>query len=219
MAAGRRGARRQAALAGWAALAGALAGSPLAAQTLCDPSRRPAAGADTAASTANERFARPGVHHQRLQPLVGRWRVRQTVRADAGAQPVAFEGITACRGWLEGGGVLYEVMEGAPNGRPFTRVALLTYNNIEQRFELASTDTRTPGVMSLQNVSDDGGRSITFHQTFTLGGRGRELSGQTVRLRHVLHVESAGRAVMQQFWTLPAAREFLAIEYVYTRIE
>lgn len=167
--------------------------------------------------TANERFVLPGVNHKRLDPMVGTWQVQQTVRATAYAKPVVYNDIRAHRSWMEGDGVLQEVMEGTSNGKHFTRLALLTYNNIEQKFELASTDTRTPGVMTLQNMSDDGSNTLTFYQTFTLGGRGRELSGQTVKLRHVLRLENSDRQVMQQYWTLPATKEFLAIEYLYTR--
>lgn len=177
----------------------------------------PATNTDTSQMTANERFVLPGPNHKRLEQMVGTWRVQQTVRATTDAEPVVYTDITAHRSWMEGGGVLQEVMEGTSNGKHFTRLALLTYNNIEQRYELASTDTRTPGVMSLQNVSDDGSNVLTFYQTFTLGGRGRELSGQTVKLRHVLRIKSNDRNVMQQYWTLPAAKEFLAIEYIYTR--
>lgn len=178
---------------------------------------RPTTNIDASQMTANERFVLPGQNHQRLEPMVGTWRVQQTVRATADAEPVVYTDITARRSWMEGGGVLQEVMEGTSNNKHFTRIALLTYNNIEQKYELASTDTRTPGVMSLQNVSDDGSNTFTFYQTFTLGGRARELSGQTVKLRHVLRLESHDRNVMQQYWTLPTAKEYLAIKYVYTR--
>lgn len=172
---------------------------------------------DTSQMTANQRLNLPGPNHKRLEPMVGTWRVQQTVRATADAKPVVYKDITARRSWMEGGGVLHEAMEGTLNGQHFTRLALLTYNNIEQKYELASTDTRTPGIMSLQNMSDDGSNVLTFYQTFTLGGRTRELSGQTVKLRHILRIESNERQVMQQYWTLPAAKEFLAIEYLYTR--
>jgi methylmalonyl-CoA/ethylmalonyl-CoA epimerase len=178
---------------------------------------QPTTTVDPNPMTANERFVLPGSNHQRLNLMVGTWRVQQTIWAMADAKPVVYTDITARRSWMEGGAVLQEVMEGTSNSKHFTRLALLTYNNIEQKYELASTDTRTPGVMSLQNVSDDGGNTFTFYQTFTLGGRGRELSRQTVRLRHVLRLEGNDRNVMQQYWTLPTAKEYLAIEYVYTR--
>lgn len=196
----------------------------LAAQTSINPSSntaqiqtQSATNTDTSQMTANERFVLPGPNHKRLEAMVGTWRVQQTVRATTDAKPIVYTDIVARRSWMEGGGVLQEVMEGTSNEKHFTRLALLTYNNIEQKYELASTDTRTPGVMSLQNVSDDGSNTFTFYQTFTLGGRGRQLSGQTVKLRHVLRLESSDRNVMQQYWTLPATKEFLAIEYVYTR--
>lgn len=196
-----------AALTGGAWLAGA---APCGAQTAAPPS-------------ATERMVQPSAYHRRLAPLVGAWQVRQTIVPEPGARPLVDSAIVARRA-LIGGQYLEEVMAAAPGApRPFTRVAYLGYNNVNQRWEYVSMDTRFPRMM--YEVSDDAGAvdgrgadTVALAiDAFVLPGWGPALTGQSAKQRRLLVLEGPDRVVSRQYWTLPAGREWLAVEYVYTR--
>ncbi|MBD2104968.1 DUF1579 family protein [Leptolyngbya sp. FACHB-261] len=167
---------------------------------------------------ANERLALPSEFHRKLQPMIGTFRVRQTARFTANAMPVEFTGITARRYWLEDCTTLFEIMEGAANEQPFTRLALYTYQPLDQEYQLASMDTRTPGLMSLRNVGIEG-NNISFGMTYTFPGLTSDIDGRSTKLRHVLQIQSNRRQVLSQYFQYPAENEFLAIEYTYERIQ
>lgn len=177
--------------------------------------------------TATGRVTQASANTRRFEPLVGTWEVVQTIRLSADAQPIVTRGIVARRSWIGDNAVLQERMEPATGVRmpPFTRLAYFSYNNAAQKFEyVLIMDTRAPGIGVMFETSqgdggENGGNTITFYlEGFSLPpGWSREASGQWVKQRRVVRVESSDRHVSQQYWTLPAGREWLAVEYVYTR--
>ncbi len=167
---------------------------------------------------ANERLGLPSEFHRRLQPMIGTFRVRQTARFTPNAMPVEFTEITARRYWLEDCTTLFEIMEGTPNGQPFTRLALYTYQPLDREYQLTSMDTRTPGLMSFRNIGVEG-NNISFAMTYTFPGLTPKIDGRSTKLRHVLQIQTEQRQVLSQYFQYPAESDFLAIEYTYDRIQ
>lgn len=164
----------------------------------------------------------PGPEGDLIRSMEGAWRVQQRVWPDAGATPITSGPYDAERR-LIGNAFLQETMTVAPGSAepPFTRTAYLAFNNANRRYEYVSLDTRYPRIMyetSFDGRTRDGGRTLeVFIDNFTHPGWGAELTGQAVRQRREIRVESPDRTVVRQYWTPPAGAEFLAIEYVYTR--
>jgi hypothetical protein len=95
----------------------------------------------TASLPSSARLALPGDKHRWLDPLVGQWKVEMKVWPAAGAAPIVSSDLRARREWILGGRYLREELSGNFAGSPSNRVALLGFNNLEERFELTTLDT------------------------------------------------------------------------------
>src|SRR5687767_10832190 len=83
-------------------------------------------------------FARrglPGPGHAALAPLVGTWRVENSIYIAIGTpeKPVVSGDIICRREWVAGGRFLRDVTEGTIGGGPYWREGLLGYSNMDQR--------------------------------------------------------------------------------------
>ncbi|MBD1998574.1 DUF1579 family protein [Leptolyngbya sp. FACHB-541] len=168
--------------------------------------------------SANERLGLHSEFHRKLQPMIGSFRVKQTARFTADATPIEFNDITARRYWLEDCTTLFEIMEGTSNNQPFTRLALYTYQPLDQEYQLSSMDTRTPGLMSFRNIAVEG-NNISFGMTYPFPGLTSQIDGRSTKLRHVLHLQNDQHQVLSQYFQYPGDREFLAIQYTYIRMQ
>jgi len=93
----------------------------------------------------------PGTEHAFIRQTVGTWDVRARMWIGPGAEPIKLSAIAERR--LIGGALLEEVMMPAPGSSdpPFTRLALLSYNNVNSNYEYISWDTR--GVQMMYQTS------------------------------------------------------------------
>jgi hypothetical protein len=154
--------------------------------------------------------------------MVGTFAVENTLWPAPDAGPIVSSPAVARRRMVDD---LYleEVMQPAPgaDGPAFTRIHYLDFNYLNRRWEYVSLDTRIPAQLMYELSVDDTtreGNTIVLHlPSFTLPGWGPEVTGQTARQRRELVVESPDRQTMRQYWTLPAAPEYLAVYYAYTR--
>ena len=116
---------------------------------------------------------------------------------------------------------LQETMRPAPgSGVPdFQRLAYLTYNHVEARWQYTSMDTRAPiGIMSAKSYGNEHSSDITvYFEGFALPGFGPEVEGRFVRARHVMKRESDDHDFAQQYWTAVGGREWLTVQYEFTR--
>jgi hypothetical protein len=101
----------------------------------------------------------------------------------------------------------------------FRRIDYLTYDKMQARWEYVSMDTRAPiGIMSAAGLGSQAGAEITvYFDGFATPGMGLELEGRFVRARHVDTRENGHHAFKRQFWTQPGQKEWLAVQYEYTR--
>jgi len=169
--------------------------------------------------SAMQRMLEPGAQAAQLAAQVGTWEVTMTFRPSPDAKPIVVRGMIAERTMV--GLYLQEIMKPkAGSGLPdFRRIDYLTYDKMQARWEYASMDTRAPiGIMSAAGLSNQPGADITvYFDAFATPGMGQELEGRFVRARHVDTRENDDHAFKRQFWTQPGQKEWLAVQYEYTR--
>lgn len=166
---------------------------------------------------ASTRLALPGDRHRWLEPLIGRWDVQMRVWPAPGAAPIESNKLTAVREWILGGRYLREELAGTFAGNPSHRLALLGYNNLEGRFELATVDTFEPGQMWYTSHADGRPGSISLVGDNTEAGFGPKPTGRKRSLR--FDIEIAGDTNVQRIYVrYPGEPEFLFVEQRFTKI-
>ncbi len=120
------------------------------------------------------------------------------------------------------GNFLQEVMQPIVKAEinSFTRVSDLNYNRTNLRWEYIALDTRYP-LMMFETSSNHQltGDSITLYlDAFVLPPFfGKEYAGMLAKERRVITFKNNDLYIHRQYWTLPATKEFLAIEYIFKR--
>ena len=165
---------------------------------------------------ASTRLAMPGDKHRWLEPLVGKWNVQMRVWPAAGATPIESTQLTATREWILGGRYLREDLSGSFAGNPSQRLALLSYNNLEGRFELTTVDTFEPGQMVYASHADGKPGLISLAGDNVEAGFGAKPTGRKRSLR--FDIEIAGDVSVQRIYTrYPGEAEFLFVEQRFTK--
>jgi hypothetical protein len=164
---------------------------------------------------AATRLALPGEKHKWLNPLVGTWNVAMRVWPAPGAQPITANTLTAKREWILGGRYLREELEGEFAGNPSHRIAILSYNNLDERFELSTIDTFEPGQMWYASHAANASNRINLHGDSVEAGFGPAPTGRKRALRFEFEIER-DRNVQRIFVKYPAQDEFLFVEQVFT---
>jgi hypothetical protein len=169
--------------------------------------------------SANDRMLEPGPEAARLSRRVGTWDVVMTMRPTPDAEPLVVRRLVAERVMI--GLYLQETMRPSQGSDvpDFRRLEYLTYNAVEARWQYVSMDTRAPiGLMAARSFDPQQGASVTvYFDNSALAGFGPELQARLFRARHVTTTESNDRDVARQYWIAAGAKEWLAVQYEYTR--
>jgi hypothetical protein len=182
----------------------------------------PGFDSNAAEPSAAERMSVPGPEAQLLQRTVGQWRVVATFRPTADATPIVTKDLVAERRML--GLYLEEVMQpvGSPGAGGFRRVAYLTYSRVEGRWQYVSLDTRFPvGIMPAYSFGKGTSRELILQfEPLAFVGLGSEVEGRMIRSNLVITRPDEDHEIVRQYWITPdgSEREWLAVEYDYTRI-
>jgi hypothetical protein len=171
--------------------------------------------ADRAKLPASTRLALPGEKHTWLAPLVGIWDVEMRVWPEPGVEPIVSKTLTAKREWILGGRYLREDLEGTFAGNPSNRVALLSFNNLDERFELATIDTFEPGQMWYASHAIGSSDRITLHGDNVEAGFGQKPTGRKRALRFEFEIKP-NTSVQRIFVKYPGEPEFLFVEQTFT---
>jgi hypothetical protein len=169
--------------------------------------------------SALELMLAPGPRTEALAQRVGRWAVTMTFRPTPEAEPVIDDDIIADRTMI-GGIYMQEIMRpsdgsATPN---FRRIAYLSWNRLNDRYDHVSLDTRYPRIMDYTNFGVDGSNEITFYiERFVDPGFGPELEGRGMRMRQVVSFDGPDTETVRQYWTPPGGGEWLVVEYRYRR--
>jgi Protein of unknown function (DUF1579) len=165
---------------------------------------------------ASARLAMPGDKHRWLEPLIGRWNVEMLVWPTAGAAPIVSKEMRATREWILGGRYLREELMGKFAGNESNRVGILSYNNLDERFELLTIDTFEPGQMRYASQVPGTSQRFSVVGESTEAGYGAKPTGRKRELRYEFEIENA-RNVQRIYVKYPGELEFLFVEQRFTR--
>ena len=162
-----------------------------------------------------------GPEYDLVRPMIGSWQVQMRTWAKAGAKPVSSPPFRVRRQLI--GHFLQEVMEPIQGTQvaSFTRLSYLNFNNANRRWEYIVLDTRWPAMM-FETSKDEAvakGNQLSFYlDAFVMPPMmDKEQAGQLARQRRTITMMGPDQQLMRQYLTLPAGKEYLAIEYVYKR--
>jgi hypothetical protein len=171
--------------------------------------------------SAIESLKRPTREHELLQSMTGVFSVENRIWPEPGSDPMVATAVARRR--MIGDLYLEEIMEPSQGSTPpdFSRVCYLDFSTLNRRWEYVSFDTRLPAALmfetSVDDTVDDGNTIVLHLPSFVLPGWGTKVTGQSVRQRREITVQTSDRQIVRQYWTLPAAAPYLAVDYVYSR--
>src|SRR5262245_40610991 len=165
----------------------------------------------------------PSAGHAALGPLVGSWRVQQSIYATMGRSPdlppIVSRDIRTTRVWVADGQYLEDTTEGTVEGQPYWRRGWLGYSNIDRRYEWVTIAPRVPMMIYLGKPGSGDQMPIEVTGVFTDQGVVSEQTlGKPIGQRTVIRIESPDRHVFELYFTPPGGKEQLALYAVYTRI-
>jgi hypothetical protein len=167
------------------------------------------------------RMSAPGVEATALAKGIGTWSVVTTMQLSRDAKPMVIPGLTAERSMV--GTYQQEIMRPASGSKvpDFRRIAFLTYDRVEGRWQYVSLDTRAPvGIMPAFGSEKAVGNKLTLQfENLAVVGGGKEVEGRMVHSNLVITHLSDDHELIQQFWTQAdgTGRHWLAVQYDYTR--
>jgi Protein of unknown function (DUF1579) len=166
----------------------------------------------------------PSAGHAALVPLVGSWRVQQSVYGTMGRSPdlppIVSQDIRTTRVWVADGQYIEDTTEGTVEGQPYWRRGWLGYSNIDRRYEWVTIGPRVPMMIYLGKPGSGDQMPIEVTGVFTDQGVVSELTvGRPIGQRTVIRIESQDRHIFELYFTPPGGKEQLALRSVYTRIQ
>ncbi len=166
----------------------------------------------------------PSAGHAALVPLVGSWRVQQSVYGTMGRSPdlppIVSQDIRTTRVWVADGQYIEDTTEGTVEGQPYWRRGWLGYSNIDRRYEWVTIGPRVPMMIYLGKPGSGDQMPIEVTGVFTDQGVVSEQTvGKPIGQRTVIRIESHDRHVFELYFTPPGGKEQLALRSVYTRIQ
>jgi hypothetical protein len=164
---------------------------------------------------ASVRLAAPGPMHEPFKYLAGSWKVSMTVYPGPDLYPVKSDQMEAKRELLLGGRYLREELTGTFAGAPSSRLGILGYNALDERYEFVTFDTFEPGMMPYQGQRTAEGVLELMGES-TEAGMGAEPTGRKRMLRFEWSI-SPDESVQKIFSKYPAEPEFLFVEQRYVQ--
>lgn len=160
-----------------------------------------------------------GIEYERIKPLIGTGTVTQTIYNIDGTVMTKdeFQYERKMVGNFLQETISPKVISVTNN---FQRISYLNYNRTNFRWEYIVIDTRFPLMMYETTVADKNNTDsiITYLDAFVLPPFfGKDYSGLLTKERRVITFNENGHYIHRQYWTIPAHKEFLAIEYVFTK--
>jgi hypothetical protein len=150
-----------------------------------------------------------------MEPLVGEWDVAMRVWPGPGAEPFEIPGMTAERSLVLGGRYLRETLIGG-DGTPM-REAVLGYNRLDGRYELATADVFEPGQMVYFGRGEAEDDTVLLYGESTEAGMGPEPTGRRRDLRFEFVIEDPDTNLQRIHVRYPGGEEYLFVEQRFTR--
>jgi hypothetical protein len=175
----------------------------------------------SAQESAVAKMQAPGPEAERLAQRAGTWDLVLTMRPSPNAEPIVWRDLIAERRMV--GLFLEETIRPAPgSSQPdFRRIAYLTYNKLEGRWQYVSLDTRFPaGIMPAYSTDRGSPEKITLEfESLAFAGWGETVDGWMLRSSYVVSLDSQDAETARQYWTRAdgSGTRWMGVEYKYAR--
>lgn len=161
-----------------------------------------------------------GQEYDLIKSLTGKWNVEMKTWNDTSDKPVIVANYKAERTMQ--GHFLEEIMQTAEGAgdKPFKRIVYLNYNYANYRWEYIVLDTRYPVMMfetSMANENENKQINLYLPAFVMPPGLIDKNGGELTKQHRIINFITGDKTVIQQYWTIPGGKEFLAIQYTYTR--
>lgn len=165
----------------------------------------------------------PGDFHAALKPLEGRWRAAKQIFIALGTaeRPATSDQITTTRSWIGGGRHLLDITQGMIGGASYYRMGVLSFSNIDHRYEFATFDGMNANSMLYKSAPlDRPGKVIMLSGTFTDQGLlGEAFAGKTIPMRTIIRIDGPDRHEIELRFDAPGGQQDILIDRtIYTRI-
>lgn len=157
------------------------------------------------------KISAPGEEHRALAPIVGEFRASGTFWMDPSAPPITSEG-RSVNTWTLGGRYVRMDYTGDFMDQPFTGVGYMGFDNITRRYQSTWMDSMSTAIMFMEGDMDAATRTLTWRSEMV-----DPMTGQKMKVRETLRIESPDRHVLEWFQAYPGAEEMKSMQIVYTR--
>lgn len=158
-------------------------------------------------------LATPGHAHQRLDALIGKFKVTFHSWEAPGAKEEVSEG-TSSGEWILGNRFVQEKFEGSMSGQPFSGVGLTGYDNATSKYQSFWVDSMGTAMMPASSGTIDAtGTVINSSRTYV-----DCFTGASTTSREVMTIQDKDHHTFEWFQPGPDGKEFRMMKIDYTRI-
>jgi hypothetical protein len=157
-----------------------------------------------------QKVMNPGAPHQRLEPIVGSWRVKTTMTMTPNAPPDVSEGVSEHR-WVLGGRFVEQVFRGTIGGAPFEGLGYTGYDNATRKYIGTWMDTFGTGLMTSVSVGKPSDTGIDFESD------GFDPAGKPMKMWSKARVQDPDHHTYEMWAKGPNGRKFRTMLIEYTR--
>ncbi len=168
------------------------------------------AGRDRA-MTAWHKAMTPAAAHQRLDPIVGKFRARSQFWAGVGAPPESGEG-ESDHLWVLGGRFIEQRYRGKIADMPFEGIGFTGFDNVQRKYVGSWIDTMGTGMMNSLGVGQPTNGEIAFVSEI------HEPTGRRQTFRSIIRIANGDRHSYELWTAGPDGREFRTMLVEYTRV-
>ena len=156
--------------------------------------------------------ATPDDNHEKLKPLVGKWKTEAKMWMEPGKEPQVTKGTSTAQ-WILGKRFLKEDFSGKFHGQPFQGTGTLGYDKVKKKYVSTWIDSMGTGIMQSEGTYDDMNKSIGMSTSFFCPATGGEKKGRTVT-----RIISNKEHVFEMYDIGPDGKEMKVMEITYKRI-
>ena len=158
-------------------------------------------------------LSKPGPGHERLEPLVGKWKMESRGWMKPGDKPMESKG-TSTFEWVLDGRFLRQEAEGDWQGQKFAGVGHLGYDNVKKRYVQTWMDNMMTGIMKSDGRYDEKTNAVKDEGEFSCpmtGEKDRWYRGEWTLPK------AGGDTMTYVMYQKDHGKEFKSMEIVYTR--
>lgn len=165
----------------------------LALPAVAEDKEQPAIDLEAAAKLYAE-IATPGEAHQKLEPLVGKWKYTSKLWMDPNAPPLEGKG-TAERKWILGGRFLEENIIGkGPDGSDMEARGTIGYDNTTKKYTYNWVCSMSTAASNGVGSVDKSGNEFTFETEVFC-----PLRQQQIKMRDEIHIDSKDKHTLTTY--------------------